>query len=188
MVKARGVQAECFDHVFMACHADQALGMLADPSALEREVLGAFAFQPNEAVLHTDATVLPRTRRAWAAWNYQVRQACEPETTPGATLTYNMNMLQGLESRHTYCVSLNSADQIDPAKVIKRISYEHPLYTRASVAAQQRHAMVCGINRTFFCGAYWGFGFHEDGVVSALKALHEFDKATHEQRDLLRVA
>ena len=184
MVKARGVEAECFDHVFFACHSDQALQLLADASPLEREVVGAIPYQENEAVLHTDTTLLPRTRRAWAAWNYHVMGASGQSA---ATLTYNMNILQTLKSRHTFCVTLNRTAHIAPDKIIKRLTYHHPLYTPEGVAAQQRQHEV-NRARTYFCGAYWRYGFHEDGVVSALNALKHFEQATHAQRDLSRVA
>jgi len=189
-VQLRGRRAERFDHVFLACHADQALKLLADPSPAEREVLGAFAYQRNEAVLHTDPSLLPRARRAWAAWNYHVL----PGAAPRVALTYNMNVLQGLRSRHTFCVSLNAGAQpIDPRRVLRRINYAHPLFTTAAVAAQQRHAEISGAppthGRTHYCGAYWRYGFHEDGVVSALTALRRFDATRNdEQRDLPRVA
>lgn len=196
-LQLRGWPAERFDHVFLACHADQALQLLADPSPAEREVLGAFAFQRNEAVLHTDAALLPRARRAWAAWNYHVL----PGAAARVALTYQMNILQGLRSRHTWCVTLNAGAQaIDPRRVLRRIVYAHPLFTTAAVAAQQRHAEISGAplaspgrltpGRTHYCGAYWRYGFHEDGVVSALTALQRFDAARqhHEQRALPRVA
>ena len=183
MVKARDAEAERFDYVFLACHSDQALHMLADPSALEREVIGAITYQPNEAVLHTDTSLLLRKKLAWAAWNYHVGAG-----QSAATLTYNMNILQNLRSRHTYCVTLNRTADIAPGKIIKRLNYDHPLYTPAGVTAQQRQHDVNGVNRTFYCGAYWRYGFHEDGVVSALAALKHFEQATHAQRHLSRVA
>jgi predicted NAD/FAD-binding protein len=184
LVKARGAEAERFDHVFIACHSDQALALLADATPLEREVLGAIPYSENEVVLHTDATLLPRTRRAWAAWNYRVRRE------PGArvALTYNMNILQSLDARETYCVTLNDSSRIAPEKVIRRLVYHHPLYTPAGVAAQRRQHELNGAQRTYFCGAYWRFGFHEDGVVSALAALRHFAAANDAQRDLSRVA
>ena len=166
MVKARWAEPAYFDQVFLACHADQALRMLADASPLEHEVVGAFGYKKNEAVLHTDSALLPRARRAWAAWNYHVAPA-----QSAATLTYNMNILQNLKSRHTFCVTLNRTADIAPGRIIQRLSYEHPLYTPAAVAAQQRQHEVNGVNRTYFCGAYWRYGFHEDGVVSALQAV-----------------
>ncbi len=184
LVKARGLAPEPFDHVFIACHADQALRLLADATALEREILGAIPYQRNEAVLHTDTALLPRSRRAWAAWNYHVM----PQAGEGATLTYNMNILQSLRARQTFCVTLNRTAAIDPARIIKCITYEHPLYTPAGVAAQQRQRQVNGPRRTYFCGAYWRYGFHEDGVVSALNALEHFGRRAHAQRDLSRVA
>jgi len=188
MIKARGADPERYDQVFMACHSDQALRQLADASPLERAVVGAIPYQENEAVLHTDTTLLPQTRRAWAAWNYHVVNTDNAQSAPRATLTYNMNILQNLASRHTFCVTLNRTAEIAPDKIIKRLTYDHPLYTPAGVAAQQRQHEVNGINRTYFCGAYWRYGFHEDGIVSALNALQHFEQATHAQRHLSRVA
>ncbi len=192
MLKARGREVERFDRVFLACHSDQALRMLQDASPLEREVLGAISYQRNEAVLHTDTSLLPRSRRAWAAWNYHVvpegaGAGGNAQPTP-ATLTYNMNILQGLQSRHTFCVTLNRSQAIDPRKVIKRLVYEHPLYSLAGVAAQEKQPLVNGPLGTYFCGAYWRFGFHEDGVVSALEALRHLERDEHAQRHLPRVA
>lgn len=187
LVKARGAEAERFDHVFLACHSDQALRLLADATPREREVLGAIPYQENEAVLHTDTSVLPRSRRAWAAWNYHVLR----EQGAPVALTYNMNILQSLEARDTFCVTLNRNQCIAPAKIIKRLVYHHPLYTPAGVAAQRRQHEVNGVRRTYFCGAYWRYGFHEDGVVSALDALRHFSQRHsnyHAQRDLSRVA
>ena len=183
-IKARECAPERFDHVFLGCHSDQALRLLADASALEREVLGAIPYQTNEVVLHTDTRLLPRARRAWAAWNYHVLS----DAAAPVALTYNMNILQTLRARETYCVTLNRTAEIDPKRILKRLVYEHPLYTPAGVAAQQRQSEVNGVERTWFCGAYWGFGFHEDGVVSALAALRHFETRGHAQRDLLRVA
>lgn len=184
MVQARGAELERFDHAFVACHADQALKLLADPTPLEREVLGAIRYQENEAVLHTDTALLPRTRRAWAAWNYHVL----PEAASKVALTYNMNILQTLAARETFCVTLNRSRDIRPERVLKRLVYHHPLYTAAAAAAQQRQHEVNGARRTYFCGAYWRFGFHEDGVVSALSALRHFEGSAIAQRDLSRVA
>lgn len=183
LIKARGMEPEFYDHVFFACHSDQAQRLLADGTPLEREVLSAVPYQENEVVLHTDTALLPRTRRAWAAWNYHVLR----EDTGRVALTYNMNILQGLKGRHTFCVTLNRTELVDPARIIKRLVYHHPLYTPASVAAQRRQHEVNGVNRTYFCGAYWRFGFHEDGVVSALNALRHFRQTAHAQRHLSRV-
>ena len=173
LVKARGAAAERFDAVFLACHSDQALRLLADPSPAEREVLSAIPYQENEAVLHTDARPMPRARRAWAAWNYHVLRG----ESGRVALTYNMNILQGLESRTPFLVTLNRSEDIDPAHVLRRVTYHHPLYTPAGVAAQARQAELNGPLRTFFCGAYWRNGFHEDGVASALDALAHFQQA-----------
>ena len=184
LVKPRGADTERYDQVFFASHSDQALALLTDATALEKSILGAIPYQANEAVLHTDTSLLPRARRAWAAWNYHVVNTTEG----GATLTYNMNILQTLRSRHTFCVTLNHSAHIAPGKIIQRITYHHPLYTPAGVAAQARQHEINGVNRSYFCGAYWRYGFHEDGVVSALNALKHFEQATHAQRHLSRVA
>jgi len=166
-VAADGHEPERFDEVVIAAHSDQALAMLTDPSDAEREVLGAIAYQPNEAVLHTDESLLPRRRAAWASWNFHLTEPVAPQTT----LTYWMNSLQGISSRTNFCVTLNLGDRIDPDKVIRRISYSHPVFSREGAAAQERHGEVSGVNRTHYCGAYWRWCFHEDGVVSALRAL-----------------
>ena len=161
-----------FDSVVLACHSDQALRMLTDPSPAERDVLGAIEYQGNQTVLHTDESILPRRRRAWASWNYFL-----PSRDTGlSTVTYNMNMLQSLNAPRTFCVTLNSDRMIDPDQVIRRITYHHPRFTADTMAAQARHSEINSVNRTFFCGAYWGFGFHEDGVRSALTALKGFGR------------
>ena len=159
------VDGERFDEVVIGAHADQALAMLADPSDRELEILGAFPYQPNEAVLHTDRALLPRRRRAWASWNYHLLD--EPAGRP--TVTYHMNRLQNLQAREEFCVTLNRTEAIDPAHVIRRISYAHPVFTAAGQAAQARHHEISGRERTHYCGAYWGWGFHEDGVRSAAR-------------------
>jgi predicted NAD/FAD-binding protein len=170
LVKPRGGEAERFDEVVLAAHSDQALAMLADPSDREHELLGAIPYQPNEAVLHTDQRMLPRRRRAWASWNYHL--LAEP---PGkTTVTYHMNRLQSLESEREFCVTLNRSEAIDPEAVIRKIDYAHPVYTAAGAAAQARHEEISGRNRTHFCGAYWGWGFHEDGVVSGMRVAERF--------------
>jgi predicted NAD/FAD-binding protein len=157
------VDGETFDHVIFACHADQALAILADPTPSEHDVLGSIPFQDNEVVLHTDTSVLPGRRRAWASWNYHVRGG---EEAP-ATVTYNMNRLQTLGTRTTYCVTLNATDAIAPDAILHRARFSHPVYTRAGLRARERHREISGQGRTHYCGAYWGFGFHEDGVRSA---------------------
>ena len=170
IVKARGEAAARYDAAFVACHSDQALALLADPSGAERAVLGAIPYRRNEAVLHTDARLLPASRRAWAAWNYHVL----PGRDGPVALTYHMNILQRLESARPFLVTLNRGDAIDPSHVIARMAYDHPLFTPAGVAAQARQAQLNRGRRTYFCGAYWRNGFHEDGVVSALEALRHF--------------
>jgi len=175
MIKTCHSEPEHYDFVFFACHSDQALRLLGQASPLEHSVLGAIAYQRNEVVLHTDIALLPHSRRAWAAWNYHV----SPEINAPVALTYNMNILQNLSSRYTFCVTLNRSDAIAPDKIIKRLSYDHPLYTPGAVSAQQRHQEINGANRSFFCGAYWRNGFHEDAIVSAIEALKHFNYALH---------
>ncbi|SNY98096.1 NAD(P)/FAD-dependent oxidoreductase [Halomonas sp. hl-4] len=156
-----------FDHVVLACHADQALAMLGDATPTETEILGAMPYQDNEVVLHTDTSLLPRRRRAWASWNYRLDGRGANERV---SVTYNMNILQRLESDTTFCVTLNDSQNIDPAKILGRYTYAHPQFTLAGQAAQQRHAEISSpTRRTHFCGAYWRNGFHEDGVWSALR-------------------
>jgi predicted NAD/FAD-binding protein len=165
-IEADGCESEEFDEVVIAAHSDQALAMLADPSEPEREVLGAIPYQRNEAVLHTDTALLPRRRTVWSSWNFHLAE--QPAT--GSTVTYWMNNLQRLQAKRQYLVTLNRSEAIDPEKVLRRFQYDHPVYTAAGVAAQARHAEISGARRTHYCGAYWGWGFHEDGVVSALRA------------------
>ena len=161
----RGGEPERFDHVIIAAHSNQALRMLGDASDREHEILGAIPYQPNEAVLHTDRRLLPRRRRAWASWNYHL---CG-EPSGRTRVTYHMNRLQSLSADREFCVTLNRSEAIDPDSVIKTIQYDHPVYTSRGALAQKRHEEISGTGRTHYCGAYWGWGFHEDGVVSALK-------------------
>jgi len=163
------VNGERFDRVVLACHSDQALAMLADATPQEREVLGALPYQPNQAVVHTDTSVLPRARSAWGAWNYR---AGGPPGRP-AELTYDLNILQSLAAPETFCVTLNPGVPPARERVLGRALYHHPLYTPAGVAAQARRAEISGRGRTHYCGAYWGHGFHEDGVVSARQVAAE---------------
>jgi predicted NAD/FAD-binding protein len=184
MVRPAGGEPERYDRVFFACHSDQALRLLADATDAEREVLGAIRYQRNDVVLHTDTSLLPRRKLAWAAWNYH-RLDHESERV---AVTYNMNLLQQLHTRTPLLVTLNLTDRIDPARTIKQLTYEHPIHTPAAIAAQSRHAEIDGANRAYFCGAYWRFGFHEDGVVSALDALAHFRREHDAQRALHRIA
>ncbi|MFO1052544.1 MAG: FAD-dependent oxidoreductase [Planctomycetota bacterium] len=171
-VKVRGRDAERFDRVVLACHSDQALRILADPSDAERRVLGAIAYQENVALLHTDSRLMPRRRLAQAAWNYHL--PADPQRGAArVTVTYDMNALQSLRSDERFLVTLNREADVDPAKVIRRIVYHHPLYTREAVAAQVRRAEISGPRRTHYCGAYWRNGFHEDGVWSGLLVCRE---------------
>jgi predicted NAD/FAD-binding protein len=183
-VKAAGAEAERFDRIFFACHSDQALRMLADASPAEREVLGAIRYQRNEVALHTDTGVLPKRRLAWAAWNYHVVEGAAERVA----VTYHMNILQRIQSPTPLLVTLNMTDRIDPSRILRHISYEHPVFTREAVAAQTRQAEINGADRAYFCGAYWRFGFHEDGVVSALDALEHFQQVEHAQRVVHRSA
>lgn len=160
---ARG--EERFDQVVLACHADDALRLLADPTPDERDLLGAFAYQSNDTVLHTDARLLPRRRKAWAAWNAHV-PARAGET---CTVSYCMNLLQSLPGEVPLVVTLNRTDAIDPARILARRHYRHPVFTHAAVAAQARKGLIQGQRHTWFAGAYWGFGFHEDGLRSAVE-------------------
>ncbi len=166
-------EPERFDHAVIAAHSDQALALLADPSERERELLGAFPYQPNDVVLHTDRGMLPRRRRAWASWNYHLldREIGRP------TVTYHLNRLQSLDADREFLVTLNRSEDVRREHVIARFRYDHPVFTPAGVAAQRRWDELDGVNRTSYCGAYWGWGFHEDGVVSALRACARFGVA-----------
>jgi uncharacterized protein len=172
IVDASGAAGD-FDHVVFACHSDQALRLLQTPTTKEIQLLAAFPYQRNEAVLHMDASVLPKRKLAWAAWNYHIRR----DTAEQAAVTYNMNILQGIRSRRVFNVTLNDDDGIDPGLIIRRIIYEHPIFTDRRGEAQQRHGELIGPNRTSYCGAYWGYGFHEDGVRSGLAVCNALDQA-----------
>ena len=156
---------ETFDEVVIAVHSDRALRMLADPSDAEAAVLGAIPYQRNQAVLHTDANLMPRRHAAWASWNYHLAE----QSTGRTTVTYHMNRLQSLGADRDFFVSLNMTEAIDPAAVIRTIDYSHPVFTPEGIAAQGRWAEISGRRRTHYCGAYWRWGFHEDGVWSALR-------------------
>ncbi len=167
-LRTPGGPAERFDEVILACHADQALELLEDPTPREREILASFPYQLNEAVLHTDSSLLPRRAAARQAWNYHL--FAQPR--PVSTVTYYCNHLQRLNAREDFCVSLNMTARIAESKIISSFRYAHPVFTAAGVAAQERWREISGpARRTRYCGAYWGWGFHEDGVVSALRAV-----------------
>jgi predicted NAD/FAD-binding protein len=181
--------SECFDQVVIAAHSDQALAMLTDATVKETELLSAIPYQKNEVVLHTDISLLPKRRSTWSSWNYRIT---DQQTTSNSAihtansrdsdntikqtlddkppvLTYDMNILQSIKSDTTFCVTLNKTDAIDPDKILGTYYYDHPVFSRESVAAQDQWETINGVNKTWFCGAYWANGFHEDGVVSALR-------------------
>ncbi|MEE3239335.1 MAG: FAD-dependent oxidoreductase [Pseudomonadota bacterium] len=186
--------AECdkaqFDTVIFATHSDQALALLDQPTACEQEILQAIPYQNNEVILHTDISRLPKSRRAWACWNYRLSADahngtnCEAEETKQGEmtrLTYNMNLLQSIDSPHTFCVSLNQTELIDPSKILAQFNYSHPVFTLEGIQAQMRWSELAGKNRTWFCGAYWANGFHEDGVTSALRIVEAIDGKYYSQ-------
>jgi uncharacterized protein len=182
-VRLKDGSVEHFEQVFIACHSDQALKILADPSPEERSILAAIPYQANEALLHTDERLMPRRRLAWAAWNYHL-----PAARYGrVAVTYNLNMLQKLRAPVQFLLTLNRHEGIDPEKVLGSFHYHHPLFTLEAHRAQQRREEISGERRTYYCGAYWGYGFHEDGVRSALDAVNEFRLRAYEQRHLQRV-
>jgi len=164
-VTADNCAPERFDEVVLAVHSNQALAILADPSPAEVEVLGAIPYQANDVVLHTDRRLLPRRRRAWASWNFHLQD----EPADRTTVTYHMNSLQSLTADREFCVTLNRTDAIDPRTVIRTLRYDHPVFTPAGLRAQRRWPEVSGVRHTHYCGAWWGYGFHEDGVVSAMR-------------------
>ena len=171
IVTAKGATA-AFDQVVLAVHSDQALEMLADPTEQERDILGAIPYQENLTVLHTDTSLLPPKKIAWASWNYHI-----PKTEKGrVVLTYDMNMLQTLHAPKEFCVTLNMPEAIDPQTIIRSLDYHHPVYDPEGLKARRRQNDLNGSNRTYYCGAYWGYGFHEDGVNSALAVCKHFGK------------
>ena len=166
-----GGERQRFDQVVIATHSDQALQMLAEPTAGERAILGAIPYQRNDVVLHTDTRLLPRNRKTWSSWNYTLDARDKP-----AVVTYNMNILQGIEAPETFCVTLNNSAAINPVKVLGRFQYDHPVFSLAGQAAQGRWDEINGVADTWYCGAYWHNGFHEDGVVSALRVVEALDR------------
>ena len=162
---------EIFDYVFVACHSDDALALLKDPSIAEKSILGAIKYKKNRAILHTDCSLMPNNKRAWAAWNYHMLN----DGDGSVALTYNMNILQGLKGKTQYCVTLNNENAINVSNIVKEMEYSHPVFTSESLSAQKRVDELNGQRRTFYAGAYWGYGFHEDGVSSALNAINCFN-------------
>ena len=170
---ANSLDSENFDSVIFATHSNQSLAMLDAPTKEEIEILSAIKYQKNDALLHYDDSILPKRKNAWSSWNYLL----DEDQSKAVALTYNMNILQSLKSDRTFCVSLNSGSLVDESKVIKELSYDHPLFTTSSINAQSRKHEISGKNNTYYCGAYWRNGFHEDGVVSALDVCKDFGES-----------
>jgi predicted NAD/FAD-binding protein len=162
--------SESFDDVVIACHSDEALALLNDATEDEAAILSAMPYSENSVILHTDKTLLPKREKAWASWNYQLSQ----DRSKAASVTYNMNILQGIESENTFCVTLNQKEDIDPNLILREFTYHHPIFSSESIQAQQQRDKICGINQTHFAGAYWHSGFHEDGVRSAVEVAKRF--------------
>ena len=174
------MQKTTVDALVIATHSDQAIELLHDISPLELELLSAIPYRSNEVVLHTDVTRLPQRSLAWSSWNYRLSDdTTNLSADPLAKLTYNMNILQGLNTDTVFCVSLNQSEEIDQKKILGRYEYSHPVFTAPGVQAQSRWQEIAGTHNTWFCGAYWGSGFHEDGIVSALRvvdSVNQFSK------------
>ena len=164
---------QSFDQVVISTHSDQALTMLSDASSLEKAILGAIPYRDNDVVLHTDYKLLPANRKTWSSWNYRLK----PDSNR-AVVTYNMNILQGISAPETFCVTLNDTESINPARILGRFNYAHPQFTVAGVKAQERWHEINGVNNTWFCGAYWHNGFHEDGLSSGLRVADAISEAT----------
>lgn len=160
---------ERYDQVVFACHSDQALNLLKDATASEQKILGAIAYQKNEVVLHTDTALLPKRKNTWSSWNYQL----QPNNEKPPILTYSMNILQNINSKTQFCVTLNATHAINSEKILGQYEYAHPVFSPAAIAAQQQWQSINGTHNTWFCGAYWFNGFHEDGVNSALRVAHQ---------------
>ena len=170
---AKSLDSENFDSVIFATHSNQSLAMLDAPTKEEIEILSAIKYQKNDALLHYDESILPKRKNAWSSWNYLL----DEDQSKAVALTYNMNILQSLNSDRTFCVSLNSGNLVDESKVIKELSYDHPLFTTSSINAQSRKHEISGKHNTYYCGAYWRNGFHEDGVMSALDVCKDFGES-----------
>ncbi|MEW6983160.1 NAD(P)/FAD-dependent oxidoreductase [Colwelliaceae bacterium 6471] len=162
---------EEFDEVVIACHSDQALALLGDASEHEQTILSAMPYSENSVILHTDTKLLPKRKKAWASWNYQL----QPNRHKAASVTYNMNILQGLDTEHTFCVTLNQKGDIEQDKILREFTYHHPIFSIQSIAAQRQRDVICGVQHTHYAGAYWHNGFHEDGVRSAVEVAKRFD-------------
>lgn len=163
--------SQTFDEVVLACHSDQALDLLNDATNDEKHILASMPYSTNSVVLHTDKSLLPKREKAWASWNYQLSD----DRSKAASVTYNMNILQGINSEHTFCVTLNQKEDINPDTILREFTYHHPIFSTESIHAQKQRKMICGLNNTHFAGAYWHNGFHEDGVRSAVEVAKRFD-------------
>jgi len=161
-----------FDKVFIATHSDTALAMLEKPTDLERRVLGGIEYQDNTMCLHTDTSILPKNKKAWASWNARIDNTSNHK----CTVSYYMNLLQNIESEHNFIVSLNCDEQLDKQKILVKRHYAHPVYNENTMRSQHLWNEIAGDHHTYYCGAYWGWGFHEDGISSALRAVQHFDK------------
>jgi predicted NAD/FAD-binding protein len=168
---ATAEHVEEFDEVVLACHSDQALALLSDPSQNEEYILSAMPYSENSVVLHTDISLLPTRKKAWASWNYQL----STDRDKPASVTYNMNILQGLNTEHTFCVTLNQRESIAPEKILREFTYHHPTFSLESIGAQKQREKICGQRHTHYAGAYWHSGFHEDGVKSGVEVAQRFD-------------
>lgn len=166
-----GGRAEWFDEVILACHADEALRLLDKPHDDEREILSFFPYQKNVAVLHRDTGLLPKRERLWGSWNFRL----PANDTGEVNVTYNMNMLQGLRTQNTWCVSLNPGDTVNPTLVDRTFVYHHPSFVPGRSSAQAEHDRLIRRQGISYCGAYWGYGFHEDGARSALRVANAFE-------------
>ena len=174
-IKIKGKDEKHFDKVVFACHSNQALKLLKDASPNEKNILGDILYQDNIATIHTDINILPKRKKAWSSWNYLATNKSNK-----VILTYNMNILQSLKSNDVFCVTINDPGLINNNKVIKTINYSHPLFSKSSIKAQSKKSLINGKNNTFFSGAYWGYGFHEDGVNSALDVCNHFNMCLDE--------
>jgi predicted NAD/FAD-binding protein len=167
----KNAPSQTFDEVVIACHSDEALALLNDATEDEQKVLSSMPYSKNSVVLHTDTRLLPKREKAWASWNYQLSS----DRSKAASVTYNMNILQGIKSKFTFCVTLNQKEDIDPKTILREFTYHHPIFSAESIIAQKQRSLICGLNHTHFAGAYWHNGFHEDGVQSGVEVAQRFD-------------
>ena len=169
---SKGRKPEYFDHVILACHSDQSLSLLGDSSSDEKEILGSIRYQNNTAVLHCDPATMPKRKNAWSSWNYLVPE----HSSDNVNVTYYMNRLQNLNTKEDYFVSLNPSHEIAQSKILKTIDYMHPVFDYPAIDAQKKYMTINGKHNTWYCGAYWRNGFHEDGLWSALRAVETFNQ------------